>query len=189
MCRRLSGIRAGIALALLMAISAGCRGKSSAPAAAGTIPLDERLGWVNGSCLAMMNQVVPGDTAVTVVALDGSPAVVTGKIVTGKIVAATQSPDICAPLLADRRGSNDMWSFYQVRLDRHVDLGIGVTGDVVAVDGGLDLTGDGKAEQFTQCSTAEGVSFGVWAGPPYRGAPAWSGYYYLGYDTEADCPS
>jgi hypothetical protein len=69
-----------------------------------------------------------------------------------------------------------------------VDLGIGVTGEARRVDGGLDLDGDGTPENFTQCSISEGVSFGVWRGTPYQGVALWSGYYYLGYDTEANCP-
>jgi hypothetical protein len=55
------------------------------------------------------------------------------------------------------------------------------------VKGGIDLTGDGTAETFTQCSTSEGISFSVWSGKPYAGEPLWSGYYYLGYDTEVIC--
>ena len=73
-------------------------------------------------------------------------------------------------------------------LHQAVDLGIGVLGETKVVQGGIDLTGDGRPETFTQCATSEGVSFRVWSGTPYQGLPLWSGYYYLGYDVEANCP-
>jgi len=96
---------------------------------------------------------------------------------------------VCAPLMQDRRRSNSQWSFYELRLSGKADLGIGVTGNVTRANGGIDLDGDGVPEKFTQCATSEGVSFRAWNGMPYQGKPLWTGYYYLGYDTEANCPS
>jgi hypothetical protein len=171
-------------LAMLIAVTAGCRAESPASQVGLALPLEQRVGWVNGSCLAIMNSALPAAAAVTVVALDDAPA-----IIAGTIVGATTSSKVCAPLLDDRRRSNDKWSFYEVRLDGKADVGIGVAGHVTRVDEGIDLTGDGMPEQFTKCTTAEGLSFRVWSGKPYTGIPVWSGYYYLGYDTEADCPS
>ena len=51
-----------------------------------------------------------------------------------------------------------------------------------------DLDGDGKRDTFTSCSTSEGVNFSVWNGEAYKSKLIWSDYYYLGYDSEADCP-
>jgi hypothetical protein len=165
---------------LVLSPVAGCRAAPATP----VVPLDQRVGWVNGSCLAIMNSGLQPNGPITVVALDDKPA-----LMAGRIVGSTNSSGVCAPLLEDRRRSNDKWSFYEVRLDGKADLGIAVTGEGKPVDGGIDLTVDGKPEQFTQCSTAEGISFRVWSGVPYRGTPLWSGYYYLGYDTVTTCPS
>ena len=167
-------------LTLLVLSAAGCHAAPATPA----VPLDQRVGWVNGSCLAIMNAGLQPNGSITVVALDDKTT-----IVVGTIVGATNSSGVCPALLEDRRRSNDKWSFYEARLDGKADLGIAVTGHEKPIDGGIDLTGDGKPEQFTQCSTSEGVSFRVWSGMPYRGTPLWSGYYYLGYDTVATCPS
>ena len=167
-------------LSLLVLTAAGCQAAPAIPA----VPLEQRVGWVNGSCLAIMNAGLQPTGPITVVALDDKPA-----IVAGQIVGATSSSGVCPPLLEDRRRSNDKWSFYEVRLDGRADLGIAVIGEETRLDGGIDLSGDGKPEEFTQCTTSEGVSFRVWNGTPYRGTPLWSGYYYLGYDTEATCPS
>lgn len=131
-----------------------------------------------------MNSGLQPNGPLRVVALDDQPTVVAGRI-----IGATTSSGVCAPLPEDRRRSNDEWSFYEVLLNGKAGLGIAVTGEQKLVDGRIDLTGDGKPEQFTQCSTAEGVSFRVWNEMPYRGTPLWSGYYYLGYDTAATCPS
>jgi hypothetical protein len=170
-----------IRTSLLFVVAAvGCHATQAPP----VLPLDQRVGWVNGSCLAIMNTTLRASDAITLVALDDKPTVLAGRI-----VGATTSPNICAPLLPDRRRSNDKWSFYEVRVDGKADLGIAVIGKEKSIDNGIDLTGDGKPERFTQCSTAEGVSFRVWNGTPYQGTPLWTGYYYLGYDVVATCPS
>ena len=51
-----------------------------------------------------------------------------------------------------------------------------------------DVNSDGHQDYFTECSTSEGVQFNVWSGSPYKGKALWSAYYYLGYDTEPNCP-
>jgi hypothetical protein len=171
-----------VAVALLVVASCACL-QSNASQTVSQVPIEQRVGWVDGSCLAIMNQAVPAGAAVTVVADEK------GAIVRGRVVGATTSSTVCRPLLEDRRRSNSKWSFYEVQLDGKTALGIGVTGDVKQVDGGIDLNADGRAEKFTQCSTSEGISFRVWSAMPYQGMPLWSGYYYLGYDTAANCPS
>ena len=147
-------------------------------------PLEMRLGWVTGSCLATAHQALTQGSTVTVVSMDDKSTIVDGPVIGGATSGAT-----CPALLQDRRKQNESkWSFYQLELAATVDLGIGVTGNTKVVHGGIDLTGDGTPEKFTQCSTSEGVSFRVWSGTPYQGLPIWSGYYYLGYDVEANCP-
>jgi len=178
---------------LLISLSFGCRGAENTdrpqpPAGAMTsILLDQRIGWIADSCLAIKNDMLMADSSIAIVSLADKPS-----IIDARLIGITTSSENCPALLADRRSSNVAkgWSFYQLQLPpgTTVELGIGVTGDMTRVNGGLDLTGDGVAEAFTQCATSEGVSFRVWSGTPYQGPPLWSGYYYLGYDVEANCP-
>jgi hypothetical protein len=184
-------------LALLaVAMSCGCGGQDGAPqppppaattpsVTVSAAPLEMRLGWVTGSCLATANKSLTPGSPITVVSLDDK-----GPIVDGRIGGRTASDATCPALLQDRRKQNESkWSFYDLELSAHVDLGIGVTGEAKAVTGGLDLNADGAPEKFTQCASSEGVWFRVWSGPAYQGTPLWSGYYYLGYDIEVTCPS
>ena len=111
-------------------------------------------------------------------------------MVDGRVGGKTVSDATCPALLQDRRKPNESkWSFYELQLPAPVDVGIGIAGQVNIVTGGLDLNGDGVPEKFTQCASSEGIWFRVWSGPPYQGTPLWSGYYYLGYDTDVTCPS
>ncbi len=154
---------------LMMAVSCGCRSQQKVLP---ELPLEMRVGWVTGSCLAIANNTLTASSPIAVVSLDAKRS-----LVDGRIVGRATSDATCPPLLQDRRKQNEAsWSFYELRLSSAVDLGV-------------DLTGDGLPEKFTQCSTSEGVSFRIWSGTPYQGMPLWSGYYYLGYDVESNCPS
>jgi len=179
---------------LMTAVSLGCRSEPSVspPPQTGTppstpassIPLEMRLGWVAGSCLATANKTLTAGSTVTVVSMDAKSTIVDGRVIGGATPDAT-----CPALNQDRRKQNESkWSIYALKLAATVDLGIGVIGDTNVMQGGIDLTGDGTPEIFTHCATSEGVSFRVWRGTPYQGLPLWSGYYYLGYDVEANCP-
>ena len=148
-------------------------------------PLEMRLGWVTKACLATANKSLAPGSPITVVSLDDK-----APIITGRINGRTTSDETCPALKPDRRKPNESkWSFYELMLSSPIDLGIGVIGEAKAVSGGLDLNGDGVPEKFTQCASSEGVWFRVWGGPANQGTPLWSGYYYLGYDTEVTCPS
>ena len=113
--------------------------------------------------------------------------------VQARIIGRTDSPERCAPLLEDRRAVNAAGGrvFYHLDLPESssIALGVGVVGVTPRPGDGLDIDGNGKAEQFTHCTTSEGISFGAWAGTPYQSEQLWKGYEHLGYDTDPDCPS
>jgi hypothetical protein len=182
-------------MVLMMVLSFGCRRQpdvppqqqsaTSVPVTATATPLAMRVGWVTGSCLATANEALAAGTPIAVVSLADEASVVDGRV-----LGRTTSEAACPALMQERRKINESkWSFYELALPAAVDLGIAVTGGSQLAPGRIDLTGDGIPEQFTQCATSEGVSFRVWGGTPYQGVPIWSGYYYLGYDVEANCPS
>jgi hypothetical protein len=51
----------------------------------------------------------------------------------------------------------------------------------------VDLTKDGKLEFFRRCEGSEGVLLTIWTGKPLIGKRIWHSFYYLDYDTEANC--
>jgi hypothetical protein len=51
----------------------------------------------------------------------------------------------------------------------------------------IDLNGDGKLEFFRLCASNEGLHLTILTGKPLKGKRIWHYYYYLKYDTEADC--
>ena len=50
-----------------------------------------------------------------------------------------------------------------------------------------DVNGDGQAEYFRSCGSAEGLHLTVWSGVPLQGTLRWRHYYYLGYDIKPTC--
>lgn len=50
-----------------------------------------------------------------------------------------------------------------------------------------DVNGDGYAEYFRSCGSAEGLHLTVWSGVPLQGTLRWHHYYYLGYDIKPSC--
>ena len=101
--------------------------------------------------------------------------------------------------------SNDCWEssraalqgpFHRLRLDRSITTfqspAIAVLGGRIPliVEGGstgVDLDGDGVAENFRSCTSGEGIHLTVWSGEPLKGTRRWHQYFYLGYDTEPSC--
>ena len=105
----------------------------------------------------------------------------------------TKNGDKCSALLDARKTINMKGGthFYEVASESPIELGIGViqaSDQSRATKEPLDLNNDGRKESFSQCLASEGVQFSVWEGAPYTSKLTWSGYYYLGYDTEANCP-
>ena len=70
-----------------------------------------------------------------------------------------------------------------------VSLGFGLVDPPPDLAAGAmpDLNGDGRAEGFRSCASGEGLHLTVWYGEPLTTSRLWHGYFYLGYDTEADC--
>ena len=161
---------------------------SSDPAVRETGP-DRVIGWLHGNCLALDDVSIPAGAQVVVVTL-GEPEKVVVVNVTGRALGA----ESCPPLLDDRKDVNldSGLAFYQVDADPVVELGIGVVqpgGDrELSVTELLDINGDGRRDSFSHCNTSEGMQFSVWADKAGRRTPLWTGYYYLGYDIEANCP-
>ena len=156
-------------------------------AAGGVSDLPGLIGWMHGGCIAFSHDRVAAGTTLTLVSLDSEPQDVT----TAKVVGhATDSRD-CPALLEDRRTANQEagWSFYLVEPRLPSDFAIGLAD--LAPEGDpetyLDLDGDGQQESFGYCATAEGLRFAVEPGSTGGGEALWSGYYYLGYDLQADC--
>ena len=134
---------------------------------------DLATGWLHGNCLAL------GEVQ---------------QVVTAKVTGRADGAGECLALLDDRRHANlaSGLAFYTIDVDAEMELGIGVVqtagSRALTVMELLDTNGDGRRDGFGRCSTSEGVRFSVWADKVGLGTPLWTGYYYLGYDTEADCP-
>lgn len=166
----------------------GCSSTPQNMASNNKIELKGVIGWLHGNCFAVRNSNILNGSNLIVVRLDNSQ-----EIVLAKIVRKVSNGDDCYALLEDRRLINleGGKSFYTVSSEKPIELGIGViqsdTDSTFTEKEFLDLNGDGRKDTFSQCSTSEGIQFSVWEGVPYKSKLIWSGYYYLGYDTEANC--
>jgi hypothetical protein len=142
-----------------------------------------RIGWVTSGCLAISGDSIADGTPVTVVALGTDD---TATVVEARVTGRGSTERKC-PVRAAAASGDGSLRFYT--LSNPLDVGIAVVGPVARKNGGIDVNGDDRADQFTRCTASEGISFAVWTnGRPHTGAPFWSGYEYLGYDVEPDCP-
>ena len=146
-----------------------------------------RIGWVMSGCLAISGDSIADGTPVTVVALGtGDTATVVDARVTGRGTLERKCPVRAAAASGD--GSLRFYTL-STPASGPIEVGIAMVGPVARKDGGVDVNGDDRADQFTRCTASEGISFAVWTnGRPHTGEPVWSGYEYLGYDVEPDCP-
>lgn len=147
------------------------------------------FGWFDGRCFATLENSLAPKTEILVVRLDAPQTLMSAEVI------GLANPHDCAPLSRDRREQNEAegYTFYAVKQSQVFGLAIGIVGAVVEsrTENGIvfaDLDSDGTFEQFTHCATSEGISFDIWGATPYKDKPIWSGYYYLGYDVERNCP-
>lgn len=169
---------ANFALLLLVALLTAC---SKAPdgqvaqSVTKAIDYDRNVGWLHGNCLAIMNSGLPVGTPLTVVQPDHPQ-----RLSSATVAGNANSGETCKALLEDRRKVNadSGYTFYRVDVKSEINLGIAMLG-----------TGNRIEDYgFSYCSTTEGIAFTLKALPKDGGAALWRGYYYLGYDTEPNCP-
>jgi hypothetical protein len=92
-------------------------------------------------------------------------------------------------------GENYFYSLTYERADESeiaFDVGIAVIKPAKAIQiqenlASVDLDEDGKSEFFRRCMGFEGIHFTIWTGKPLKGKRIWHSFYYLDYDTKADC--
>ena len=157
--------------------------------ATGSPGQDATTGWLHGNCFAIKTVDDLQGRKIAVVQLGE-----TQKIVELVLLRQAATGEECFALLEDRAAVNNDNGrrFYIVSSEIAIDLGIGVligNQDTVADNKPLDSNRDGLKDTYSYCSTSEGVQFSVWDGAPYKSTILWSDYYYLGYDSEADCPA
>lgn len=147
------------------------------------------VGWLHGNCFAVKDAHIPSGTLLTVVELDNKQ-----QITHAKIMKEASNGDECNALREERSPINfkEGIHFYTVSSKKPIELGIGVINSDKANTRSekklLDLNRDGQKDTFYSCSTAEGIQFSIWSKIAYKSSLIWSDYYYLGYDTEANCP-
>jgi hypothetical protein len=167
----------------------GCSSASLMRSSGRKRDLDGVVGWLHGNCIAVKNPEVLSGTRLVVVRLDNGQ-----EIVPSEILRKASDEEECYALTEDRRKVNTDGGlhFYTVTADKPIELGIGVIqmeNDTTFTETKIvDLNGDGSQDTFSQCATSEGIQFSVWDAAAYESNLIWSGYYYLGYDTEANCP-
>lgn len=147
------------------------------------------VGWLHGNCLSIKTDVDLNAYNLTFVSLDDKQ-----EVTNLKLGDKANTGEACYALLEDRAVINmgDNRRFYIVESNFPIDLGIGIisaSSKAIDVNEVLDLDSDGAKDTFSYCSTSEGMQFSVWSGEAYKSKLLWSDYYYLGYDTEANCPN
>ena len=147
------------------------------------------LGWFDGLCFASHSTQIESGTRLSVITVD-EPQKVYSAIIVGPADIRN-----CGPLAKERREINEAGGlhFYNVTSTDTINLAIGLIADnlkFITINSHVlsDINNDGKLNRFTHCATSEGISFDIWNSKPYKEKPLWSGYYYLGYDVERNCP-
>jgi hypothetical protein len=176
---------------ILLGIAAVSCGRRELKLAPGPFIFSDRIGWMQGPCLAIANANLKPGTPVSVV-IAAQPQ----KIVAARVQEQTTSAATCPALTEERAaGIKAGTVFYALEgggISRS-DMALGIvnapaTPTIVDGQAKVDLDQDGRSEVFTSCASSEGINFAVWSGNPYEGDSRWSEYYYVGYDLVPNCP-
>ena len=134
---------------------------------------DSTVGWFHGKCLAIKNPTISRGTKIKLIQLADS-----GTVYYATVLNKTTNSDVCFPLLEDRRQVNieSGYSFYSIDSDKTVNLGIGLIGTLK----------NSQEYTFNYCNTTEGILFSL-ENKNLNNKNIWNGYYYLGYESEANC--
>ncbi len=159
------------AFVLLAPILTAVASTSLAEDSVSTHAESEKMGWLHGNCLAIKDSHIPAHSKLSIILLDEPKSVSTGEV-----LGPAKSGEQCYPLLEDRRMANigTGYSFYLVNTKAQINLAIGT----------VDKEIDTHRYNYSYCTTSEGVQFSANEGSK----TIWSGYYYLGYDSESTCP-
>ncbi len=167
----------------------GCSSVSSPKPEIDQTTLNNKIGWIEDNCFAVKNSNLSSGTEIVIVKLYE-----TQETVMAKIVRKTDSDKECSALVEYRRDVN-LWNdqnFYLISSEEPVIIGIGIIqtkkDKILNAKGILDLNKDGVKDALNHCTTSEGIQFNIWEKEAYKSKLIWRGYYYLGYDTESDCP-
>jgi hypothetical protein len=183
------------AIGALLAAAAACGGASERDqrkAVAAPFPFNERIGWLHGPCLAILNADLASGTPVALVIM-GEPQ----RIQQARVKERTTSGATCHVLMDGRAAMNAKAGTFFYALDagnlESTAMGFGIIAppaspEVVNGLARVDLDQNGQAEVFSSCATSEGIKFNVWTGKRDEGEPRWSGYYYVDYDITPNCP-
>lgn len=142
------------------------------------------LGWYHGSCLALNEAKPNADWYIFL--LKESKDIVKARL--GKQI----EDDSCAPLLEDRREVNraEGYSFYQLVSSEVIaddEIGVAVLTEQEILPEKIDANNNKQADNFSYCTTSEGLIFYGWDAKKGALEPFWQEYYYLGYNVEPSC--
>lgn len=143
-----------------------------------------KLGWHHGSCLAL-NETNP-NTDWNVFLFKESNEVIKTRL------SKQIEDDSCAPLLEDRREVNQAegYIFYQLVGSEVIasdEIGVAILTEQETLPKEIDTNNNQQPDNFSYCTTSEGLVFYGWDAEKGELEPFWQEYYYLGYDVEPSC--
>jgi len=138
------------------------------------VDYESHIGWLHGRCLAIKNSAISKGSQLAIVQLDNPQ-----KISSATVATKTQDGEKCIPLSEDRQKVNidSGHSFYLINSKTDINLGIAVLDHAITVNN----------YKFDYCTTTEGVLYSLKRLNSNNGKNLWTGYYYLGYESEATC--
>jgi len=145
-------------------------------------------------CLRTKNGNLAVNTPVSIIiSLDEPPP----KVLTG--IVKKKLDKSCARRASETGDENPGKNFYyslalseKAAEELSFEVGIAVIGSQKSIQiqnnlASVDLNADGTPKFFRRCAGSEGLFFTVWMGKPLEGKRIWHSFYYLDYDTDANC--